>query len=194
MAVDLSQLSQVIRDRRSVKPALLSDRPVARDLIENLLDNANWAPTHGMTEPWRFHVFTGDSRQRLATKLQELYQEHTPVENVRPEKFEKLGKNPLLAPVVIALGMHRDPSGKIHEIEEIAAVACAVQNLHLSASVTGLGGFWSSPPLVYTEGMRTFLGLEPGGVCLGLFYLGWPEGPLPESRRGPVFEKVTWEK
>jgi nitroreductase len=192
--MDLTQLSQVIRNRRSVKPALLSSRPVDLALVERLLDNANWAPTHGLTEPWRFRLFAGDSRQGLANTLQTLYEEHTPAEGYRPEKFEKLGKNPLLAPVVIALGMHRDATGKIPEIEEIAAVACAVQNLHLSASIAGLGGFWSSPPIVYSEGMREFLGLDPGGKCLGLFYLGWPEkgAVLPQSRRGSVSDKITW--
>ena len=192
--MDLTQLSQVIRNRRSVKPALLSSRPVDHALVERLLDNANWAPTHGLTEPWRFRLFAGASRQGLANTLQTLYKEHTPAEGYRPEKFEKLGKNPLLAPVVIALGMHRDATGKIPEIEEIAAVACAVQNLHLSASIAGLGGFWSSPPIVYSEGMREFLGLDPGGKCLGLFYLGWPEksAVLPQSRRGLVSDKITW--
>ena len=42
--------------------------------------------------------------------------------------------------------------------------------------------------------MRAFLGLGDKDACLGLFYLGWPkEGvPLPESRRSPMNDKVTW--
>lgn len=187
-------ITTIIRERRSVKPALLRPDPVPRETVELLLENANWAPTHGLTEPWRFHVFTGPSREKLAKALQSIYQKHTPTELQRPEKLEKLGKNPLLAPVVITISMHPDPTGKIPEQEEIAAVACAVQNMHLTASALGLGGFWSSPPLVYTEDMRTFLTLPEGDRCLGLFYLGWPQdGVVLESRRGPIAQKSSWQ-
>lgn len=187
-------ITTIIRERRSVKPALLRPDPVPRETVELLLENASWAPTHGLTEPWRFHIFTGASREKLAKALQSIYQKHTPAGQQRPEKLEKLGKNPLLAPVVITISMHPDPTGKIPEQEEIAAVACAVQNMHLTASALGLGGFWSSPPLVYTEDMREFLTLPKGDRCLGLFYLGWPqEGILLESRRSPIAQKSSWQ-
>ena len=187
-------ITKIIRERRSVKPALLRPDPVPRKMIELLLENANWAPTHGLTEPWRFHIFTGESRQRLAKAMQSFYKQHTPIDKQRTEKLEKLGKNPLLAPVVITISMHPDPTGKIPEQEEIAAVACAVQNMHLTASALGLGGFWSSPPLVYSESMRDFLTLDPGDRCLGLFYLGWPqEGLQLESRRSSIDQKSSWQ-
>lgn len=187
-------ITKIIRERRSVKPALLRPDPVPREMIELLLENASWAPTHGLTEPWRFHIFTGESRERLANAMQAFYQQHTPTNAQRPEKLEKLGKNPLLAPVVITISMHPDPTGKIPEQEEIAAVACAVQNMHLTASALGLGGFWSSPPLVYTDSMREFLALEQSARCLGLFYVGWTqEGLQLESRRSPIDQKSSWQ-
>jgi nitroreductase len=79
-------------------------------------------------------------------------------------------------------------------LEEVEAVACAVQNLHLSASAAGLGGFWSSPPILSSPEMKAFLGLQEEDACLGLFYLGWPKQGLsmPESRRSPMKEKVRW--
>ena len=66
---------------------------------------------------------------------------HPPEANYRPDKFAKLGTQPLLAPVVIAICMARDITGEIAEIEDIGAVACSAQNLHISASAIGLGGF-----------------------------------------------------
>ena len=192
---DLSTLSGIIRQRRSVKPALMDpDKPVDPALLDTLLENANWAPTHGLTEPWRFTVFTGSARQKLAGFLQGLYQVLTPAHAFKKEKLEKLGRNPLLAPVVLAICMQRGNNTKIPELEEVEAVACAVQNLHLSASAAGLAGFWSTPPILSSAEMRAFLGLGDKDACLGLFYLGWPkEGePLPESRRSPMKDKVTW--
>ena len=38
-------------------------------IIEQILENAKWAPTHGLNEPWRFVVFSGNSRQQLSDFL-----------------------------------------------------------------------------------------------------------------------------
>ena len=193
LSLRLAAANALIRRRRTIKPADMSEKPVENLHLATILENANWAPTHGMTEPWRFFVFTGESRQRLADFLQETYEKIVPEDQVRPEKYEKLGKQPLMAPVVIAIGMKRQETGKIPEIEEVEAVACAVQNMHLTASAIGMAGFWSSPPVVYSDEVRDWLGLEDGDQCLGLFYLGWPRNEdWPLGKRGAIEEKVTW--
>lgn len=192
---EILPVSKIIRNRRTVKPAVMDPQlEVPRELIDELFENANWAPTHGFTEPWRFKVFTGDTRNALASSLQALYTEHTPVDQFREDKLDKLGRNPLLAPVVIAICMRRGDNPKIPVIEEVEAVACAVQNMHLTASAAGLGAFWSSPPVLDTVGMRDFLSLREEDCCLGLFYLGWlKEGERwPESSRQPTVDKVEW--
>ena len=188
-------ITEIIRHRRTVKPALMDpDLEVPEELINELLENANWAPTHGFTEPWRFTIFSGENRVILGKKLQSLYSELTPKDSYREDKFEKLGQNPTLAPLVIAICMKRGANPKIPEIEEIEAVACAVQNMHLTAAAAGLGAFWSSPPILDSEGMRTFLDLDLQDHCLGLFYLGWlKEGQeWPKSSRSPINDKVVW--
>ena len=57
----------------------------------------------------------------------------------------------------MAICRKRGDNPKIPELEEIEAVACAVQNMHLTAAAAGLGAFWSSPPILDTEEMREFL-------------------------------------
>ena len=188
-------ITQIIRQRRTVKPALMDPNlEIPQELLDELLENANWAPTHGFTEPWRFTIFSGDSRFLLGKKLQSIYSEFTPKEEFRQDKFDKLGKNPSLAPLVLAICMKRGKNPKIPEIEEIEAVACAVQNMHLTASAAGLGAFWSSPPILESDEMKTFLELGLEDRCLGLFYLGWlKEGQeWPKSTRNPINEKVNW--
>lgn len=195
MTPSLAEASALIRHRRTIKPADMdAARPVEPALLLELLENANWAPTHGITEPWRFRVFTGDSRARLAAALQLTYREVTPAAEFREDKHEKLGKNPLLAPVLVAVWMERRGAGKVPEIEEIEAVACAVQNMALSAAAAGLGFFWSSPPLIYSQTFGDWLGIKAEDRCLGLLYLGWPRAgaPSPQSTRGPIQEKVTF--
>ncbi len=192
---DTETITRIIRGRRSLKPALMdAGRELPRPLLDLLFENANWAPTHGYTEPWRFKVFAGEARQTLASRLAEIYREVTPEAEFRQDKFDKLSRNPTLAGAVVALIMRRGDNPKIPELEEIEAVACAVQNMHLTAAAAGLGAFWSSPPLLDSGAAKRWLGLRDRDRCLGLFYLGWPrEGEAwPKGVRKPVEEKVEW--
>ncbi len=193
MSLRLAAANALIRRRRTIKPHDMSGRPVESRHLAALLENANWAPTHGMTEPWRFFVFAEAGRERLAAFCQSLYRRLTPEEAFRQDKFDKLGAQPLQAPVVVAIAMKRQAAEKIPEIEEVEAVACAVQNMHLTASALGMAAFWSTPPLVYSDEMRQWLGLgDPRDKCLGFLYLGWPESEAwPEGRRGDLAEKVV---
>ena len=184
--------SALIRHRRTVKPSALSDQPIDASIVREILENANWAPTHGMTEPWRFVVFSGAARNKLGEFLSTTYKSVTPPENFKPKKVDSLLKNPGRAPWVIAICMKRQETQKIPEIEEIEAVACAVQNMHLTATSYGIGGFWSSNAAVCSNEMRDYLGLPESDRVLGLFYLGYPSGEWPTGSRQPIEDKVTW--
>ncbi|HRQ87444.1 MAG TPA: nitroreductase [Bacteroidia bacterium] len=193
MSLRLAAANALIRRRRTIKPADMADRSVEARHLAAILENGHWAPTHGLTEPWRFFVFTGDGRTRLADFCQSLYRRLTPEDAFRQDKFDKLRAQPLKAPVVVAIGMKRQPIEKIPEIEEIEAVACSVQNMHLTASALGMAAFWSTPPIVYTDEMRQWLGLsDPRDRCLGFLYLGWPESEeWPEGKRSNVAAKIV---
>jgi nitroreductase len=194
---ELEDISHIIRMRRSIKPVDMDPgKPVDKDLLMELLENANHAPTHGLTEPWRFHIFKGDGRRSLSETMQRVYRETTPEHEFREDKVRKMSENPLLAGAVIAIGMARRGGAKIPEVEEIAAVACAVENLALSATAAGLAGYWSTPPLIGTRQFLDWLGMGAEDRCLGLFYLGWPKlGHVPPSaKRTPIEEKLTWHE
>lgn len=192
---ELEDITQIIRLRRSIKPVDMDgSKPIEKELLMELLENANHAPTHGLTEPWRFHIFQGEGRRELAETMARIYRETTPPAEFREDKMRKMSENPLLAGAVITIGMARRGGVKIPELEEIEAVACAVQNLALSATAAGLGGYWSSPPLVETGEFRDWLGMGAEDRCLGLFYLGWPRlgFVLPKANRSPIEDKLTW--
>src|SRR6185295_18144463 len=58
-------LLDAIRERRSLALKQLSPEPIALESIQLMLEAANWAPSHGQTEPWRFSVFAGAGRRGL---------------------------------------------------------------------------------------------------------------------------------
>jgi nitroreductase len=192
MRFNLSEINELIRERRTIYPEQFSDRKVHREQVEVILNNAQWAPTHGNTQPWRFKVFTDESRQKLSTFLGETYLKLTPENLQKDAKLKKLMARPLRTSVVIAVCMERQKEEKILEIEEIEAVACAIQNMHLSCTAYGLGGFWSTPKLIYTQEMNTFLGLNEKDKCLGLFYIGYADIEWPKAHRKPLEYTTEW--
>lgn len=75
-AFDPQQVNDLIRSRRSVYvPQFEVGKIIPDDIIWQLLENANWAPAHKRTEPWRFVVFAGAGRQKLAEFQTKLYKQ-----------------------------------------------------------------------------------------------------------------------
>jgi nitroreductase len=192
MKYNVEEFNHLIRNRRSVFPKQFEEgRQVPQELVRQILENATWAPTHGITEPWHFVVFSGNGLKKLADFQSELYKA-TAGAKFKEDKYQNLKNNPLKASHVIALCMRRDPTGKIPEIEEIEAVAAAVQNIYLSVTVYGLGGYWTTGGITYAEEAKSFFGLGEEDKLLGFFYLGYVAIPSPAGKRKPVDEKLKW--
>lgn len=192
--VSMEQINQLIRSRRSVFPDQFEKgEPIAEELVWQLLENANWAPNHKQTEPWRFVVFSGEGRKKFASFQASRYKD-TAGEKFRQDKYDKLLSNPLLCSHILAIILKRSTTVNIPEMEEIAAVACAVENIYLSATAYGLGGYWSTGGVTYDPAAHNFLGLEGEDRLLGFFYLGKVKVPSPGGRRGDIREKTIWVK
>ena len=192
MKYNLSEILEVIKNRRTIYPEKYSSRSVQKDVIEKLLNSAIWAPTHGKTQPWRFHVFTENGRKTLSDTLGGIYTALYKGKSYIESKHHKLSTRPLLSSAIITVSMTRDPLKKISETEEIEAVACAVQNILLSATAYGLGTFWSTPELIYSKHMNSFLQLNNEDKCLGLIYIGYPSQEWPLGQRKPIEYVTKW--
>ncbi|WP_020532165.1 nitroreductase family protein [Flexithrix dorotheae] len=192
MSFNTEEVNRLIKSRRSVFVDQFSEQTIDKKIIEQLLENANWAPSHGKTEPWRFFVFSGDGLKKFADFQSGLYKKLTAPENFSEAKFTKLKAKPLKASHIIAVAMKRQESEKIPEIEEVEAVACAVQNIYLTATAYGIGGYWGSGGVTYWEEAKDFFGLGDKDKLLGFFYLGYPKHELAEGKRGDISQKVEW--
>jgi len=183
--------NQLARSRRSVFPDQFdAGKPVEEAIIKEILTNACWAPNHGRTEPWLFTVFSGEGLKKLAAFQSNLYRE-TAGENFKEAAFLKMQQNPLKASHIIAIGMKRSSLKNIPEIEDIEAVACAVQNIYLSVTAYGLGGYWTTGGITYKEEAKSFFGLEAADKLLGFFYIGHVAVPSTGGSRSPLDQKVN---
>ncbi len=183
-------LLEKISARRSLPPKRMNGKPVSVADLMILLEAANWAPSHRHTEPWRFVVFHQSGLARLGECLEAAYQQHA-VE-VLTQKIEKIRLRVTLAGAAIGLILSPPQPARNPVEEEIMALACGVQNLHLQAQELGIGGYWTTPKFVNHELMQTLMAMNSWETCLGIFYLGYPEGDWPTSKRRPVEQKVTF--
>lgn len=190
MALSPAQVSELIRKRRSIFPKTYNQRPIERAVVEEILENANWAPTHKLTQPWRFKVISGAGLSRLSQYLSDWYRNNTPGDKFSEVKYEKTKANPLQSACVIAICMQRDAEERVPEWEELAAVACAVQNMWLTCTGHNIGCYWSTPQAALEA--DEFLGLKKGERCLGLFYMGHHDLPELPGKREPIREKTVW--
>lgn len=188
------QFNLLARSRRSVFPDQFKAGDRVDDaIVKEIITNALWAPNHGQTEPWQFTVFTGDGLQEFAHFQSELYKEDAG-DSFAEAKYTKLQQQPLRASHIIAIGMKRTTKKAIPEIEDIEAVACAVQNLYLSTTAYGLGGYWSTGGITYLEKAKDYFNLNAEDKLLGFFYIGVIAIPSTNARRAAFEEKVKWIK
>ena len=191
MNYNTEEIERLIRNRRSVFVKQYKDGHIPDATIERILENATWAPNHGQTEPWHFVVFTGNGLNKLADFQSELYKSSAG-DKFKEATYQNLKANPLKASHVIAICMKRNPDKKVPEIEEIEAVACAVQNIYLSVTAYGLGGYWTTGGITYNEKAKSFFGLGEEDKLLGFFYIAYVAIPSPNGKRIPLKEKMIW--
>ncbi|MGV6829005.1 MAG: nitroreductase family protein [Flavobacteriales bacterium] len=180
-------IEQVIQQRRSVYPPQYNHTPIQKQEIEELLEAANFAPTHKKTQPWRFKVMhSKESREAFGEALSNAYKTFAPkFSNIM---YKKISQKPVMAGAVIAICMQRDE--QIAEWEEMAAVAMAVQNMWLLASEKKIGAYWGTPP--FAPLLKNFLNLKEGEQCLGFFFLGNTNLYPEDWDRKPVTELTEW--
>lgn len=190
MQYDIEQIHHLIRNRRSMYPVQYTGEKIDDRIVEEILENARWAPTHKLTQPWSFTVFTGKGLEKLSEFQSTLYKKLTPTEQYSEQKFQGLIDKPLMASHVISIGMRRNEI--VPYEEEVASVACAVQNMYLTANAYGLGCYWGSGGITYMEEAKEFFDLNTEDRLLGFFFIGVLKGEKPTGSRQNLTDKVKW--
>lgn len=186
-------LSEIIKNRRSIYPKQMSGEIIPDSEIIEMLESANWAPTHKFTEPWRFKIFKEESKNKLVDFHKSMFISKNPGIEAEDKRLEKFEETKLKVSHIIAIVMKKEPIAQLPEMEEIAATAMAVQNLWLECSARGFGGYWSTGNGTFDPQMALFLNLGENETLMGYFYMGKPIPTLVgPGRRKPLSDKITW--
>ena len=178
--------------RRSV--ATVTDRRPEQGDVEALLEAAVRAPTHHLTEPWRFIVLAGPELGALGEVMGRRIRRERPGDPRIEERVAAEASRPLRAPVIVTVVYTPSDHPKAIENEDRYAVGAAMQNLLLAAAARGLGAFLRTGPAATDPEVAEFLGLGGGEEVAGFIYLGYPaseEQPPPKPRTHPA-ERTIW--
>lgn len=188
-----SILSGIIKNRRSIKPVKMNGKKIPDEQVIELLGLANWAPTHGRTEPWKFIVYSGNRVKEFCHQHAELYKSNTLPEKFEKGTYDKQFHNGDLASHIVIAVMQRGNSPKIPALEEIAAVSMAVQNILLGATALGITCFLSTSGMTHHTALKNFLQLRKEDIVIGILYLGHSDEKMEGKRQTGIEEKVVWK-
>lgn len=175
-----STLAQIIRERRAVKNNYI-DKEVTEEVVLELLEDASWAPTHGMREPWRFIFVPNDQKADFAKKVAATYQEEL---QENREKF-------LNEPNAFLIAVMEEPEQQKQWDENFGAIATMIQNFWLLAWERNLGVVWRTNPHVYEPKVKDILGIKDSEKIVGFIHLGYFEEKPAKKDRTPIAEKFS---
>jgi nitroreductase len=148
--------------------------PVPRETLLELLAVARFAPTHHLTQPWRFRVLGPKSLAAL--------------KDVAGEKeAKKLDRAPTLVLATAAL-----TGDLVLDEEDVCATAAAIQLVLLAATERGIATYWRTPQVLRTKKGREAVGLPQGERFLGLLHFGTAEREPAPREREPVESYVEF--
>ena len=182
------ELFEAIKTRYSAKTVKADAVP--RDVIEKILDAGNHAPNHYKVRPWRFFVLTGNARNKLGDVMSA--SQHDRLPDLPQEGLDKTRALPLRAPVIIAVGVDKPVETKVIEMENIAAVSAACQNILLAAHALGLGAVWRTGEWVQDVKVKEFFGFAEDQHIAGFIYVGYPEVTGEPLVRPSVEDRTVW--
>jgi nitroreductase len=186
-------IEDLIAQRRITDPDDFNGEIIDDNHFLAMLEAANWAPTHGYTEPWRFLVFTPEKVKTFGALHAQVYKENTSSEQFLQKKYDKLFHRADKASHVVVVVMEYGSKSNILEIEEICAVACSVQNMLLVAANYNIASFWGTGGMCFHPMMAKNLMLTENQKILGFLIFGKTDNVLKSgTRNSPITSKTTY--
>jgi len=208
---------ELLTTTRAVRRRIDLDRPVDREVVEEVLEIALQAPTASNMQPWSFVVVTEpDKKAAIAEwyrKSWAAYEEmpfaaaNLPYDDPARKALQQrvmdsatyLAEHFERMPVFVipCLGMRPeaiDLPASFVQATLYSSVIQAAWSLQLAARARGLGSCWTTLHLLYEREIGEILGIPYEVVQTGLLTLGHAKGTdFRPGPREPLETKVHWE-
>lgn len=195
-------LATLLKNRRSVRK--YQARPVSRELIEQVLEAARWAPSPHGKQPWRFVILTRqEMKLQLADRMGDTWRQNlemdgqdTETVNIRLEKSrERILNTPvIIIPCLYLEDLDRYPDERRQADETIMAIqsiGAAIQNMLLMAYDVGLDSGWMCAPLFCPEVVCEALDLDKRLIPHALITIGYAAADPKRRERLPLSSLIV---
>jgi len=195
-------LATLLKSRRSVRT--FQARPVSRELIEQILEAARWAPSPHGRQPWRFVVLTRPAvKEQLAESMSDTWRRQLQMDGQSEEivalRMEKSRRRILGAPVIIIpclyledLDRYPDERRQADETTmAIQSIGAAIQNMLITAFDLGLDTGWMCAPLFCPEVVCETLKLDTRLTPQALITVGYAAADPQRRERLPLASLIV---
>ncbi|SDB82114.1 Nitroreductase [Pelagirhabdus alkalitolerans] len=172
------EIEKLIKERRSV--SLFEERDVDIDELKKMIETAVWVPNHKNTQPWRFVIITGDTKERLAQLAGE-FKSRGMAGDAKDRAYQAGYQMFAQVPVYVMVMMDENHVLKRRQ-EDYASTSLVIHNLSLIGWEKGLGMIWKTGPLTEEKAFRELIQIEKGEKFVGMIQIGYPKKvpkPLP---------------
>lgn len=196
-----ADLATLLRGRRSVRA--YQNRPVAPELLDQILEAARWAPSPHGRQPWRFVVITSQQiKTTLADAMGETWQKNLHMDGQSADivqiRLEKSRQRILHAPTLVIpclyledLDHYPDEQRQADEkTMAIQSIGAAIQNMLLMAYDLGLDAGWMCAPLFCPEVVCEALALDKRLIAQALITIGYAATDPKRRERLPLSSLV----
>lgn len=198
-------LREIVRQRRSIRK--YEKREIPRDILNEVLEDALWAPSGTNRQNWQIVAVRGAQRDKLVRavasagehmkpRLEKLFKEK--MVKITLQFFKDLGGAPVVLLVYIpktAVDIRPDMSStERHYIEHqrfnnLSGAAALIQNILLLAKAKGLGTCWMTAPKYVEDEINEVMGVEEQEL-VAVIPIGYPDqDPPAPPRKG---DKIRW--
>jgi len=190
-AAERAAIYRAIGERRDMRH--FAGGTVAPEVLGRLLAAAHQAPSVGLMQPWRFiRISQRELRGRIQALVEEERVRTAEALGERSDAFMKLKVEGIddCAEVLVAALMDKREAHifgrRTLPDMDLASLACAIQNLWLTARAEGLGMGWVS--LFDPQALAELLGMPAGAKPVAVLCLG----PVDEFYAAPMLVQEHW--
>ena len=188
-------LEQIMRSRRDVRGNRFIDKPISKEVIDQILDAGISAPSVGFSQPWEF-VLINDLELRNKVKTSFFEENEKAKELFEGEKLDAYSRLKLegITESALNIAVFYKPSNRpvlgqtAMEEAGVYSVVCAIQNMWLMARALNVGLGWVS--ILDPNKVKKVLNAPANRQLIGYLCLGY----VDVFYENPELERLKWAK